>query len=402
MLAKYLPDTCKAVDRAGASNAAVASIIIVPGNRPISTGIMRMTTPAPARSIILDSALRIGLVALLVYACGRIMQPFIGMLLWAVILAVMLHPLHLRLVKRLGNRWSATLIGIVGVALLMVPMIFAAVAIAESVASLVGAVRNHTLFVPPPPPGLSNFPIAGAKLTEIWTLVATNTPAAITRYGPQLTEPVTWLAKASGGLTVSLLLFLLSLVIADILLAYGRDAARFAEDLFARVIGDQARGARLVRLTAQTIRGVAQGVIGVALIQTLLIGIGFVVVGVPAAGILTLIVLVLAIAQVPALLILLPVMAYVFATEPTTTAVVFAVWSLLAGLSDNILKPLMLGRGLEVPMPVILIGVIGGMLVDGLVGLFIGPVVLAVGYVLLHEWIGQPAALAPADAGPPA
>lgn len=359
-----------------------------------------MTTPAPARSIILDSALRIVLVAVLVYACGRIMQPFIGMLLWAVILAVMLHPLHLRLMTRLGNRWSATLIGVVGMALLMVPMILAAVAVAESVASLIGAVRNRSLVVPPPPPDLSNLPIAGEKLTEIWALVATNTPAAITRYGPQLTEPVTWLAKASGGLTISLLLFLLSLVIADILLAYGRDGARFAQDLFARVIGDQARGERLVRLTAQTIRGVAQGVIGVALVQTLLIGIGFVVVGVPGAGILTLIALVLAIAQVPALFILLPVIGYVFATEPTSTAVIFAVWSLLAGLSDNILKPLLLSRGLDVPMPVILIGVIGGMLVDGLVGLFIGPVVLAVGYVLLHEWIRQPALPSPVELGP--
>jgi predicted PurR-regulated permease PerM len=122
-------------------------------------------------------------------------------------------------------------------------------------------------------------------------------------------------------------------------------------------------------------------------IQSLLIGAGFFAIGLSSAGVLTLVVLLFAIVQVPAVLVTLPVIAYVLATQPTTPAIVFVIWTILAGLSDNILKPLMLGRGLEVPMPVILIGVIGGMLADGLLGLFIGPVLLAVGYVLLNEWL---------------
>jgi predicted PurR-regulated permease PerM len=142
-----------------------------------------------------------------------------------------------------------------------------------------------------------------------------------------------------------------------------------------------------VAMTAATIRGVAVGVVGVAVIQSLLIGAGFFAIGLSSAGVLTLVVLLFAIVQVPAVLVTLPVIAYVLATQPTTPAIVFVIWTILAGLSDNILKPLMLGRGLEVPMPVILIGVIGGMLADGLLGLFIGPVLLAVGYVLLNEWL---------------
>jgi predicted PurR-regulated permease PerM len=156
-----------------------------------------------------------------------------------------------------------------------------------------------------------------------------------------------------------------------------------------RVTGSKAQGARLAALTVATIRGVAVGVVGVAVIQTALIGIGFFAIGLPAAGPLTLATLLLGIVQVPVALVTLPVVIYVFATEATTPAIIFAVWSMVAGLSDNVLKPLLLGRGLEVPMPVILIGVIGGMLVDGLLGLFVGPVLLAVGYVLLMEWLRQ-------------
>jgi predicted PurR-regulated permease PerM len=174
-----------------------------------------------------------------------------------------------------------------------------------------------------------------------------------------------------------------------VLVVYGNGATEFASRLLERVTGSKARGAQLVTLTAATIRGVALGVVGVALIQSLLFGVGFFAIGLQAAGLLTLAALLLGIVQVPLILLTLPVVAYVFATESTQSAIIFMIWTVIVGLSDNILKPLLLGRGLEVPMPLILIGVIGGMLVDGLLGLFIGPVLLAVGYVLLIEWLRQ-------------
>jgi predicted PurR-regulated permease PerM len=351
---------------------------------------------ARRRSTMIDAALRLGLLALLVYACGRIVLPFAGILLWSVILAVMLNPLHVRLAARISNRWSALLIGLASVAVMLVPMVTVVTSLGSSLFSLVSSWQNHSLTVPPPPPWLADLPLVGQKLAETWALVATNMPAALAKYGQMLSGPAASLMSFAGSLAAGELSFVLSFAIATVLIAYGKGAAEFARRLLERVTGSKARGARLVTLTAATVRGVAVGVVGVAVIQALLVGVGFFAIGLPAAGLLTLATLLLAIVQVPALLLTLPVIAYVFATEATTPAIIFAVWTLFAGLSDNILKPLMLGRGLEAPMPVILLGVIGGMLVDGPLGLFVGPVLLAVGYVLLNEWLRQ----SPGEGGP--
>jgi len=336
-----------------------------------------------------DAVLRIGLLALLVYSCSRIILPFAGILLWSVVLAVMLNPLHLRIAVRVGNRWSATLIGLVSIALLLVPMVTVVASFGSLMFSFVSALQDHSLSVPPPPPRLADFPLVGQKIADVWALVATNMPAALAKYGHMLSGPAAWLASFAGGLATGEVSFILSFGIAAVLLAYGDSAARFARRLLVRITGDRERGDHLTALTAATIRGVALGVVGVAVIQALLVGIGFFAIGLPAAGLWTLLMFLLALVQIPAVLLTLPVIGYVLATEATTPAIVFAVWTLIAGLSDNVLKPLMLGRGLEVPMPVILIGVIGGMLTDGLLGLFVGPVILAVGYVLLAEWLRQ-------------
>lgn len=344
---------------------------------------------APTRPAVPQVALRLGLVALLLYACSRIVMPFAGILLWSIILAVMFHPLHVRLSARAGNRWSASLIGMVGVLGMLLPMFMVVTSLGSSIYSLVSGLQNHSLTVPPPPARLTDLPLVGEKLAEGWSLISTNMSVALTKYGQMLSRIATWLASFAGGLAVGGLSFVLSIGIAAILVAYADSGAQFARRLTAHVINSEVRGARLVRLTAATIRGVALGVVGVAVVQTLLIGIGFFAIGIPAAGVLTLITFLFAVVQVPALLVTLPVIAYVLTTEPTTPAIVFTVWSLIAGVSDNILKPLMLGRGLEVPMPVILIGVIGGMIADGLLGLFVGPVLLAVGYVLLVEWVNS-------------
>jgi len=341
----------------------------------------------PPRPPIVHLAVQIALIALLVYACTRIILPFVGILLWSVILAVMLYPLHLRLAARCGNRWSAILIGVAGIAVMLVPMIMVVTSLGSSIYSLVSGLRDHTLTVPPPPPWLAGIPLAGEKLSESWSLVATNMPQALAKYGQMLSRPAAWLASFAGSLAAGGLSFILSIGISAILMAYAKGAAAFARHLLEFVASGKGRGTHLVTLTTATIRGVALGVVGVAVIQSLLTGIGFFAIGLPAAGALTFAALLLAIVQIPTILLTLPVMGYVLATEATTPAIIFVVWILIASLSDNILKPLMLGRGLEVPMPVILIGVIGGMLADGLLGLFVGPVVLAVGYMLLMEWL---------------
>jgi predicted PurR-regulated permease PerM len=343
----------------------------------------------PACSAVLDVALQIGLVGFLIYACSRYISPFSDLLIWSAILAVMLYPLHLRLAVRLGNRWSALLIGLVGVGVMLLAMVTVVTSLASSLYSLIAGLQNQSLTVPPPPRWLAELPFVGQKLTEAWVLVATNMPAAVAKYGGALSEPAARLVSSAGGLAAGQLSFVLSFGIAAVIVAYGRGAADFARRLLGRFTGSEERGAHLVTLTAATIRGVAVGVVGVAVIQSLLLAIGFFAIGLPAAGLWTVVLLLLCIVQVPAVLVTLPIIVYVFAKEATQPAIIFLVWTLIAGLSDNVLKPLLLGRGLEVPMPVILIGVIGGMIADGLLGLFVGPVILAVGYVLLIEWMQQ-------------
>ncbi len=161
-----------------------------------------VTVPERPPSLLrmLDAALQIGLVALLIYACSRIILPFTGILLWSAILAVMLYPLHLRLAVRLGNRWSALLIGLVGVAVMLVPMVIVVTSLGSSIFSLVSGLQNHSLTVPPPPPRLADLPLVGQKLTETWALVATNMPAALAKYGEMLSGLAAWLVSFAGGL----------------------------------------------------------------------------------------------------------------------------------------------------------------------------------------------------------
>lgn len=342
-----------------------------------------------SRTTLLDAALQVGLIALLLYACSRVIAPLFETLIWSAILAVMLYPVHRRLLARLGNRWSALLIGMVGITVIIIPTIVVVTSAGSSVYSFVSDLQNHRLTVPPPPPRLASVPLVGWKLTEAWALVATNAPQALARYGPMLKRPTAWLLSSVRSMAVSEFSFVLAFAIAAVLVAYGESAAGFTQRILARSTGSKARGAQLATLTVDTIRGVALGVVGVAVIQSLLLGIGFFAIGLPAAGLLTLAAFFLCIVQVPAILLTVPIIAYVFATEAIRPAIIFLVWTVVAGLSDNLLKPLMLGRGLDVPMPVILAGVIGGMIADGLLGLFVGPVLLATGYMLVSEWVRQ-------------
>jgi predicted PurR-regulated permease PerM len=219
---------------------------------------------APSPSTMLDFAIRIGLVAVLVYACGRIVLPFAGILVWSGILAVMLYPLHLRLAPRLGNSWSALLIGLFGVAVALGPMVIVVTSLARSIYSVISILQNQDLTLPLPPLWLDGTPLVGKKLTEVWTLVATNLPEAIAKYGQVFSAPAAWLASFAGGLAAGELAFVLSFAIAAVLVAYGQGGTEFARRLLERVTGSKARGAQLAAMTAATIRGVALGVVGVA------------------------------------------------------------------------------------------------------------------------------------------
>lgn len=341
--------------------------------------------------VVIDITLRLGLVAILAYACYRIARPFMGMLLWTVLIAVMLNPLHvwLRRHRGIGNVTSALVIGVAGTLLVLGPILYATDSLVRSALRVVAYVSEHGLTLPEPPGWIDRIPLIGKGLRERWTAAMVDMPAAIQQYRPQIIHGADWLRSFASGLAGGLATALASLILASVLLAHSAQAQRFASALTLRITGDRPRARLLVSLTASTVRAVVQGIVGVAFVQAVLVGIGFFAVGLSFAGALSLLALVMGILQIPVLLLTLPAIVYVFLHEPTATAVTFAIWTGLAGMSDNLLRPFMLARGLDVPMPLILIGVIGGLVVDGMVGLFTGPVILAVGHVLFTEWLRE-------------
>lgn len=338
---------------------------------------------------LLDVLIRAGLIAVLAMFCFQIFHPFLNLMLWSLIMAITLYPLHRRLRGRLGNNdgRTATLIVAISVAVLMVPIYLLGVSLAESVESALTTVRGGHFHIRPPAESVAGWPLVGKPLYAFWLQASTDLSGVAQKFTPQIREIVLALLGRLAGLGMGLLVFIFALVIAGIFMAYGEGGSRSAVEIATRLSGPE-RGAKITVLCTTTIRAVAQGVVGIAFIQMLLIGVAFVVKGIPGAGLLALAVLLLGIMQLPATLITIPVIVFVFTTEGASTAtIVFAIYVFVAGLADNVLKPLMLGRGVDVPMPVVLIGALGGMVTNGVIGLFIGPVVLAVGYQLFWQWV---------------
>jgi predicted PurR-regulated permease PerM len=331
------------------------------------------------------------LLALLITLCVQLLVPFVGLLVWTVILAVCFYPVHVKLQKRgLSNRMSAVLIGLALSAVVLIPTTIAAMSAASSVPELVSTIQSGERQISAPPDRLQSIPVVGAKAHAIWTQAATDLPAFAKEYGPQLANLTKWLIAQAGGLFMTVLLIVAAIIFAAIMLAYSDACRSFMLSLLTKITGSRANGEHYMDVIGATVRSVANGVIGVAFVQALLVGIGLFVAGVPGAGLLSILAMALGVVQVPVVLITLPAIVWAFSVKTTTVAIIFTIWSLVAGLSDAVLKPLMIGHGLEVPMPVILLGVIGGVMAYGLVGLFIGAVLLAVGYVLFIEWLNPP------------
>jgi predicted PurR-regulated permease PerM len=330
------------------------------------------------------------ILGLLIALCVQLLVPFVGLLLWTIILAVCFYPLHRRLMSRVGNRLSATVIGTALAALILVPTAIAAISAASSIPDLVAALQSGERQVRPPPAMLLNVPLVGAKIHALWAQASSDMPAFAQKFGPQLATFTKWLVAQAGGMVAALLALVLAVIFAAITLAYAESVREAMLTILARITGNRARGLHYMSVIGATVRSVANGVIGVAFVQALLCGIGFFVVGIPGAGILSVLAMVLGVLQVPVLLVTLPAIIFAFSVKSTTVAILFTVWFLVSGLSDAALKPLMIGHGLEVPMPIILLGVIGGVIAYGLVGLFFGAVLLAVGWVLLREWLEEP------------
>ena len=336
-----------------------------------------------------EAAIRIGLVFLLAAWCFLIVEPFIVPILWGMIIAVASYPLYGWMRNKLGGRGklAAAVFTLLALALLITPTVMLVDTIAETTQHLSKDLQGGTLSIPPPPASVAGWPIIGEELSAFWSSASENLGATLTSIAPHLKEAAGVLLATAAGAGVGVLQFVISIIIAGVILSNAEASTGFLTALAKRLIGDQ--GEALTTLASKTVRSVAQGVLGVALIQSLLAGVGLLAADVPGAGLWALLVLLLAIVQLPPILILAPIILYVFSASSTTVAVIFLIWSVLVSMSDAFLKPLLLGRGVEVPVLVILVGAIGGMMYSGIIGLFVGAVILALGYELFKAWLRE-------------
>ncbi len=337
--------------------------------------------------------IRLTLLAAMAVSCFLLMIPFLKLIVTGIIIAIGVYPAYRMLTNALKGRtkWAATICTIVLLAVMIVPAVLLAGTLVDGVRTLVHQVQAGQLNIPPPPAGLETVPLVGRKLEGLWTLASTNLSEVVKRLSPEIEKRIPAVLSASAGAGGMILQFLISILLAGYLLATSEANGRFADKLFIRIFGDQ--GLEFKELVSATVRSVTNGILGVAVIQTFFATLGFWFGGLPGAGLWAILFLIAAVLQV-GMLVLIPALLYAFAVFSTTHAVIFLVWCIFVGLMDNVLKPMLLGRGSKVPMAVIFLGVLGGFITMNLIGLFVGAIILSVGYKLFLAWLnyGSPQA----------
>jgi predicted PurR-regulated permease PerM len=342
----------------------------------------------------IEAAVRLGLLLLLVTWCFQIVTPFIIPVIWGVIIAVAIYPLFTKLKSSVGNRnkLAATIYTLLALALLITPTVMVSTSIIDTSSIISERYEAGKLEIRPPNDSVKEWPLIGEKTYAVWSQSADNLEATLIKYDAETKKVANALFSAAAGAAGTILQFVLSIIISGILVANAAGAYDVTIKIFTRLTNSES-GKSYADLSRATIRSVAQGVLGVAMIQAVLSALGMIVMDVPAWGLWTLIVLVVAIAQIPPIVVLGFVCAYVFSVAETTPAVIFLVYCIIVSSSDGFLKPLFLGRGMSTPMLVILLGAIGGMMMSGIIGLFVGAIVLALGYELFIAWLNKTEAI---------
>jgi predicted PurR-regulated permease PerM len=339
---------------------------------------------------LMDVFVRTALVFIMAMLCFQVFSPFVSLMAWALILAVTLYPAHQKLAGRMKGKQglAATVLVLAGIVLMVAPTTVLMVSLGDSVSGLIGSVRDNTVQIPAPPPTVAEWPLVGKKVHDLWSTAHSDLPAFIQSMQPKIGDLSKLALAMVGSMGGTMLLFLASFIIAGVIMAFGQSGARSADSIFDRIVGSM-RGEQFVRLSTATIRAVALGVLGVAVVQAIVVGVILLIAHVPFAGGIALIVLVLGIAQAPVLLVTLPVIGYVWMSGDygTASAVTYTVLLFIAGMLDNVLKPILLGRGVDAPMPVILLGALGGLASAGILGMFIGATLLALGYQIFMAWV---------------
>jgi predicted PurR-regulated permease PerM len=347
----------------------------------------KLTQEKSYMELAIDIAIRIGVLALLIAWCFQILRPFITPVIWGTTIAIALYPVCRKLSNLLGNRIkvAASIMTVIILLIIILPCIQMVGSFVDGITYLNGRIQSGEIKVPPPPENIDSWPVIGKLLKSRWHEASENLVTTLTRFAPQLKAISVRLLELALGTTMGLLQFTLSIIIAGVLMANAKGGGNLARELFVSLAGG--RGNDFADISTITIRNVVKGILGVALIQGLLAGLGFMIAGVPGAGVWAFLCIFLAIIQIGIAPVVIPVIIYMFYHADTLTAVLLMVWLILVMLSDNFLKPVLLGRGAPVPMLVIFLGSIGGFISMGFIGLFIGAVILSLGFKLFQAWL---------------
>jgi predicted PurR-regulated permease PerM len=334
-----------------------------------------------------DVALRLTLLAIMLVMCVVIVRPFAVLILWAIILAVALAGPYEKLAGIVGRRgWAATIMSLTSVALIAVPSYFTGTSLIESVRELQSRLEAGTLEAPPVNENVQSIPVVGEQIFDAWTLAHDDIQAAVEQFEPQLRAAGEWAVGFLTGVGGAMLQTLVALIIATVFLTYREGAVESAARVARRVAPDG--GDDYLTMAGATINSVTQGVLGVAAIQAVLTGILLTVFGVPAAPLLAIVMFVIATVQLPGLILMVVPIIWAFGNLSGLGLVAFIILAVVVGAIDTPLKAVLLGRGLPIPTFVILIGAIGGMVSMGMMGLFVGAVILGLAYRLMLIWTG--------------
>ncbi|UFW52676.1 MULTISPECIES: AI-2E family transporter [Bradyrhizobium] len=336
---------------------------------------------------VIQLVIRLGLLALLIIWTFLIIKPFVPILTWSAVLAVAFYPAFSWLARCLGGRprTAAALLTLVTLGIVIGPAAWLGFGAVEAIKDIAGQIGSGELRLHAAPEQIKGWPLVGPQLYEFWNLASTNIRTVLREVAPYLKPLAGMMLSFAGNTGIGMLEFLLSVFVAGLLLPFGPQLVAAIRGFLVRVVPEQSE--HFLELAGATIRAVAQGVIGVAIVQAFFAGIGFKLAGLSIAGLLAVIVLLLSIVQIGAFLVLFPVVIWIWTDKDVTTALLLTLYLVVVGLLDNILKPLVMGRGLTTPTLVILIGVIGGTLSHGILGLFIGPIILSVAWELAAAWI---------------
>jgi len=345
--------------------------------------------PEKLNTTVVELAIRLAFLGLLLFLSLATIRPFIETMTWSVILAVALYPVFSLVTKWLGGRrrLAAALITILLLLIVVGPTTWLGLDFVDVLRTIYERLESGAISIPPPIATVKKWPLIGDPLFEFWELASTNLKAALIKVAPHLKPLGGSLLGAAGSAGTGILQFFAAVIIAGFLLSPGPSLVEPMAAFLRRWVSR--RGDEFVQLAGATIRNVSQGVIAVSLLQALLAGIGLMAASVPGASLIAFFVLILGIIQIGPSVILIPIIIWGWMSMETITALIFTTYMAPVSLIDNILRPLLMARGLTTPMLVIIIGAVGGTLSTGIIGLFVGPIVLAVAWELLVTWVRE-------------